>query len=152
MTAFSSAGEEAVPAARFPVFVHAARRTLRSGLLWGAVFGLVVASSALSYTRIYATPAERDQLERAFGANHATAPLFGPAPALETVGGFVVFKSLMAIMILGALWGLLTSTRLLRGEEDAGRWDLLASGRASSRPATAQVLAALASACAGSGS
>ena len=34
----------------------------------------------------------------------------------------------MTLMIVGAIWGLLTSSRLLRGEEDAGRWDMLLSG------------------------
>ena len=32
-------------------------------------------------------------------------------------------------MILGAVWGLLTGTRLLRGEEDSGRWELLLAGQ-----------------------
>jgi ABC-2 type transport system permease protein len=132
-----------LPAEPWPVFGQAALKALRSGLLWGLVFGLVVASSAVSYTSIYTTQSERDALAKAFGTNHATAALFGPAPELQTVAGFVVFKSFMTIMILGALWGLLTSTRLLRGEEDAGRWDLLLCGRVSSRRATAQVLAAL---------
>ena len=35
----------------------------------------------------------------------------------------------MTLMVLGAVWGLLTSTRLLRGEEDAGRWELLLAGQ-----------------------
>jgi polyether ionophore transport system permease protein len=131
------------PTKSVPVFGRTGRKALRSGLLWGALFGVVVASSALSYTRIYTTQAERDALATAFGANHATAALFGPAPELQTVAGFVVFKSFMTIIVLGALWGLLTSTRLLRGEEDAGRWDLMLCGRVTSRGATLQALAAL---------
>ncbi len=35
----------------------------------------------------------------------------------------------MFLMVLGAVWGLLTATRLLRGEEDAGRWELLLAGQ-----------------------
>ena len=31
-------------------------------------------------------------------------------------------------MILAAIWGLLIATLLTRGEEDAGRWELLLSG------------------------
>jgi ABC-2 type transport system permease protein len=41
-------------------------------------------------------------------------------------------------MVLGALWGLLTSTRLLRGEEDAGRWELVLTGQFTQRGATVQ--------------
>ncbi len=122
---------------------YSAKRSLRSGVLWGYVFGIVVASSAISYSRIYKTPAERRSLADAFGANHAASALFGPAPQLQTVAGFTVFKVSMTLMIVGAVWGLLRATRLLRGDEDAGRWELLVSGRTTRGRAVAQVLAGL---------
>jgi ABC-2 type transport system permease protein len=59
------------------------------------------------------------------------------------VAGFTVFKLAMTLMVLGAVWGLLTSTRLLRGEEDAGRWDLLLAGETTPRRASAQALGGL---------
>jgi ABC-2 type transport system permease protein len=121
-----------------------ARKATRSGALWGYVFGAFVASSAYSYVSLYKTQAQRDGLEAAFGSNKATIALFGPAPQLQTVGGFTVFKVSMTLMVLGAVWGLLTSTRLLRGEEDAGRWELLISGPTTRRRATAQALVGLA--------
>ncbi|HVA03710.1 MAG TPA: ABC transporter permease subunit [Acidimicrobiales bacterium] len=121
------------------------RKAVRSGVLWGYIFGIVVASSALSYVSIYKTQAERHRLEAAFGSNNATSALFGPATRLQTVAGFTVFKVSMTLMILGAVWGLLTSTRLLRGEEDAGRWELLLAGQTTPRRATAQVVIGLAS-------
>ena len=45
---------------------------------------------------------------------------------------------------MGAVWGLLAGTRLLRGEEDAGRWELLLAGRTTRRGAAAQAVAGLA--------
>ncbi len=122
---------------------YTARRSLRSGVLWGCVFGIVVASSAGSYGRIYKTAAERQRLAAAFGANHAASALFGPAPELQTVAGFTVFKVSMLLIITGAIWGLLTSTRLLRGDEDAGRWELLLGGPTTHARAAGQVLAGL---------
>ena len=106
-----------------------ASRAVRSGSLWGLIFGVAIASSQISYTTIYKTQAERDALAAAYGSNKATSALFGPAPQLQTVAGFTVFKISMTLMILGAVWGLLLSTKLLRGEEDDGRWDLLLSGQ-----------------------
>jgi ABC-2 type transport system permease protein len=129
--------------ARTVVFWSTTRRAIRSGVLWGYIIGIVVASSAITYTRIYSTQADRDALAKAFGSNNATAALFGPAPDLQTVAGFTVFKSLMTVMVLGALWGLLTSTRLLRGEEDAGRWELLLTGQSTRRSAAAEALGGL---------
>ena len=119
------------------------RKAVRSGVIWGYIFGVAIASSAVSYTRIYKTPAQREALAAAYGANKATSALFGPAPQLQTVAGFTVFKISMTLMILGAVWGLLTSTRLLRGEEDNGRWELLLAGQTTRSGAAAQALGGL---------
>jgi ABC-2 type transport system permease protein len=126
------------------VLRETARKAVRSGALWGYIFGIVVASSAVSYERIYKTQTERDQLATAFGTNKAAAALFGPAVHLDTVAGFTVFKSIMTLIVLGAIWGLLTSTRLLRGEEDAGRWELLLAGQTTQTRATIQAVGGLA--------
>jgi ABC-2 type transport system permease protein len=126
------------------VVVHlTAHKAVRSGALWGFLFGIAIASSEISYAKLYTTQAERNALAAAYGSNKATSALFGPAPQLQTVGGFTVFKISMTLMILGAVWGLLTSTRLLRGEEDAGRWDLLLAGQTTRVGAAAQAVAGL---------
>jgi ABC-2 type transport system permease protein len=117
-----------------------ARKAARSGVIWGYIFGAAIASSAISYTRLYKTQAQRDALAHTYGSDKATSALFGPAPHLQTVAGFTVFKISMTLIILGAVWGLLTSTRLLRGEEDNGRWELLLAGQTTRRGATTQAL------------
>jgi ABC-2 type transport system permease protein len=122
---------------------YTARRSLRSAVVWGYVFGVTVASSAVSYTRLYKTAAERQRLAQTFGANHAAAALFGPAPDLQTVAGFTVLKASMTLIIIGAVWALLTSTRLLRGDEDSGRWEILASGLTTRGRAAAAALGGL---------
>ena len=119
------------------------RKAVRSGILWGYIFGVAIASSEISYVKLYKTAAQRSALAATFGTSKATSALFGPALQLQTVSGFTAFKISMTLMILGAIWGLLTSTRLLRGEEDAGRWDLLLCGQTTRRGATAQVIASL---------
>ena len=52
-----------------------------------------------------------------------------PPRSSRPSAGFTVFKISMTLIILGAVWGLLTSTRLLRGEEDNGRWDSCSPAR-----------------------
>lgn len=121
-----------------------ARTAVRSGVIWGLIFGVVVASSAVSYASLYKTTAQRDALESAYGSNTAMAALFGTTHGLQTVAGFTVYKVGMTLSVLGAVWGLLTGTRLLRGEEDQGRWELLLAGPTTRRRATAQALAGLA--------
>ena len=121
-----------------------ARKAIRSGVLWGYIFGIFVASSALSYTGIYKTGAERHQLAASFASNHAAIALFGPAPQLQTVAGFTAFKTFLTLSLIGAVWGFLTSTRLLRGEEEGGRWELILSGQTTRKGAVAQALLGLA--------
>ena len=121
-----------------------ARKAARSGTIWGGIFGLATASSALSYAKLYKTQFQRHALASAYGSNKATAALFGPAPQLQTVAGFTAFKIGMSLMVAGAVWGLLASTRLLRGEEDEGRWDLLVAGRTTTKGAAGQGLGGLA--------
>jgi ABC-2 type transport system permease protein len=123
---------------------RAAWSASRSGLVWGLGFGSYVAVSALGYASSYSTPAQREQFARLFGANTAVNALVGPARRLDTVAGFTAWRSLGVLGVIGAIWGLLAATRLLRGEEDAGRWELLLSGHASRRGATTQTLVGIA--------
>jgi len=128
---------------RTVVAAFSTRKAVRSGVLWGYIFAIAIASSEVSYVKLYKTAAQRDALAATYGTSKATSALFGPAPQLQTVSGFTVFKISMTLMILGAVWGLLTSTRLLRGEEDSGRWDLLLCGQTTRRGAAAQAIAGL---------
>jgi len=139
-------GGVVTPVGRWPgtvVLRRTARGAVRSGALWGYVFGAFVASTAWSYSSIYRTRAQRDALATAFGSNRATIALFGPAPMLQTSAGFTILKTFLTLTVVGAVWGLLTGTRLLRGEEDTGRWDLYLAGATTRGRATAQALGGL---------
>jgi ABC-2 type transport system permease protein len=120
-----------------------ARKAVRSALVWGAVFGLYVASSALGYAASYKTAVQRAQLVATFGTNVGVNALFGPAHQIGTVAGFTAWRSLGVLSIVGGVWGVLAGTRLLRGEEDSGRWELLLVGHTTRRGATAKALAGL---------
>ena len=134
------------PAGRYPSLVVAdvtARKASRSGVLWGAVFGLYVATSALGYSGTYKTTQSREHLAATLGNNLGFNALIGPAHQIGTVAGFTAWRSLGVLALVGAVWGLLTSTRLLRGEEEAGRWEVLLAGPTTKRSATARALGGL---------
>ncbi len=137
---------ELSPAGRVPGLVIArlvSLRAARSGAAWGLVFGLFIIVQTLGYTSAYKTPAARAGLERAYGTNPGLNALLGQAHDIGTVAGWASWRFVGILGILGALWGLLTSTRLLRGEEDAGRYDLLLAGQTTRRRAAAQAVAGL---------
>ena len=120
------------------------RRTARSGALWGLLFGVLIFNEAVSYHTSNPTPASREDLVRTFGDNTALTAIIGPARQLDTAGGFVSWRLLALLVWVGAIWGLLTATRVLRREEDTGRWELLLAGRTTRRRATAEAIGGLA--------
>jgi ABC-2 type transport system permease protein len=125
------------------VAFRTARAAVRSAVLWGYVFGLTVASSALGYADAYKTQAQRDRFALLFGSNAGLAAIAGPAREIQTMAGYTVWKCSVFLTVAGAVWGLLTGTRLLRGEEEAGRLELLLAGPTTRRRAAAQAVAGL---------
>jgi ABC-2 type transport system permease protein len=137
---------ELAPAGRYPGTVRArtvARRATRSGALWGLIFGFFIVVQTHAYVSTYKTQASRDQLARAYGSNTAMNALLGSERAVNTVAGFADWRFVGILSVLGSIWGLLLSTRLLRGEEEAGRYDLLLAGQTTRRRAAGQALAGL---------
>lgn len=121
-----------------------ARRAARSALPWGVLFGLLVWNEAASYAATFPTAASRQLLVQTLGSNQGLIAVIGPGRALDTVNGVVAWRMYFLMVVVGAVWGMLTGTRLLRAEEDAGRWELLLAGRTTRSAATAQALAGLA--------
>lgn len=65
----------------------------------------------------------------ALARNPAIRTLFGEPGALDDPGGFAVWRTGTVLAVLLSVWGLLAATRVTRGEEESGRWDLLLAGR-----------------------
>ncbi|HXJ63829.1 MAG TPA: hypothetical protein VNN79_08755 [Actinomycetota bacterium] len=120
-----------------------ARRAARPGVLWGYVFGATIAASAYQYPRTFPTHESRIRLALSLKGNAGFDALFGTIHGIDTVAGYTAYKSLMTLMILGAIWGLLIATRLTRGEEDAGRWELFLAGWTTRGNAARQAAAGL---------
>jgi ABC-2 type transport system permease protein len=122
---------------------HAFRQVWRGAAVWALVFGGTAVASATAYTRTFPSAASRHQLAATTGQDTGLAVLLGPVSGIGTVGGYTVYKGFLMLTTIGAVWGVLAATRLLRGEEDAGRWQLLLSGATTPGRATAATLAAL---------
>ncbi len=119
----------------------------RGALIWGAVFALTVASSVIAYKSTYGTPAERAQLLKGITANSGIRALFGPARQIDTVGGFLAWRTLSLLPMVAGIWGLLVATRVLRGEEDRGRWETLVAAPITRGGATLATLVGVGAGC-----
>jgi ABC-2 type transport system permease protein len=101
------------------VVAMTARRALRSAVPWGVLFGVLAANEALTYDSTFPTSASRREFADSIGSNPSLSAVIGPGRQLDTLGGVVAWRVFGLMIIAGAIWGLLTATRLLRGERTA---------------------------------
>jgi ABC-2 type transport system permease protein len=126
------------------VFDRIARTTIRAGAIWGVVFAVYIVASVEGFISTYPTAKSRAGLAQSLGSNAGLQALFGVPHHIDTVSGFTAWRTLAVLVIVGAVWGILTSTRLLRGEEEIGRWEILLAGPTTRARATTSALAGMA--------
>jgi ABC-2 type transport system permease protein len=85
---------------------------------------------------------------RVIAENPAVRALYGPTLEVASPGAFIVWRYGQFVTLFTAVWVLLATTRLLRGDEEVGRWDLLLATTLDRRRLMVLVLAVLAGTCA----
>jgi ABC-2 type transport system permease protein len=131
------------PGASRAIAWRAFKQVWIAATVWALVFGVSIASSALTYVTSFPTPATRRQLAATTGGDAGLAVLLGPIGSVDTVGGYTFYKVYVFLTTIGAIWGLLAATRLLRGDEESGRWQLVLAGATDAGRATAATMAAI---------
>src|SRR5690349_15654116 len=118
----------------------AIRHLRRSGPIVLALVAGMPALVVATYTSVMADPAAAGSIAK-LAANPAIRTLFGKPVALDQAGGFTVWRVGTFLAVLLGAWAILATTRITRGEEDAGRWDILLAGRVPMRAVVARHLA-----------
>ena len=108
------------------------------------LFAAVAYINPVAYRHTYPTLAQRLAFAHSFGANKAVVLFYGKAYDLLTIGGYTAWRSGGTLAIFAAIFGLLAAVRALRGEEDAGRAELVLAGLVSRRLSYLASLAAIA--------
>ena len=96
-------------------------------LVWIVAIVLLAALTAVGTKGLFPTQAALDQTAAATQHNAAAIAFNGPAQALNTVGGQVAFQFGAGGMVLVSLMSFFMIGRLTRGEEEAGRLELVRS-------------------------
>jgi polyether ionophore transport system permease protein len=96
-------------------------------VIWIVAIVALVAATVASIKGLYPTAADLRQAAVASEGNAAAIAFNGPAQALDTLGGQVAFQVGTFGLVVVALMNLLMVGRLTRGEEEAGRLELLRS-------------------------
>lgn len=95
--------------------------------VWIATIAVLVYVQAVSVDGLYPTPEQLAAAAELIEGNAAFVALAGPPVALDTLGGRVAFEISAFGIVLAALMNLFLVTRHVRGDEEAGRAELLRS-------------------------
>jgi ABC-2 type transport system permease protein len=96
-------------------------------LVWVVAIVALVALATLGIEGLFPNQAALDQTAAATEHNAAVIAFNGPAQGLNTVGGQVAFQFGAPGMVLVALMSIFMLGRLTRGEEEAGRLEVVRS-------------------------
>lgn len=97
----------------------------RGAVIWAAVVALMIISGAKAYNATYPTKASRQLIMTQLGSNRSFNAMYGKPVALDNVGGFLSWRYGVVMSVVIGLWALLAATRIMRGDEENGRTDLL---------------------------
>jgi len=101
----------------------------RGAAIYGVATGLMVWLQGLAFAASYTTDLAREKFATAIASNPAVGILYGEVRRIETPAGYMVYRTLPFLGVIGGLWALAATTRLLRGQEEDGRLELLLTGR-----------------------
>jgi len=122
-----------------------ARLIRRGALLMAVGIAAYVGFEVASYRAAYPNGVSPAQFAM-FQDNPAVRMMQGVPNALDSAGGFTAWDGGWFFQLLLAVWALLTTSRLLRGEEDVGRTEVVLASRVRGTRATALALVVVAAA------
>ncbi len=106
-----------------------ARSSTRGAALFGLLLGGMPALQGTAYVATYPDAAARAHFIATLQSTPALGILYGDPHVAATPAGYMVYRCLAFLMLVAGLWGLLNATKLFRGQEEDGRWELLLSGQ-----------------------
>ena len=95
---------------------------------YGLIFLVIGVVQPVAYRRTYPTPEDRLQFAVSFGNDKVTRIFYGRPYDLLSVEGYTAWRVGGVLVVFAALWAVLAASRALRGEEDAGRHEIVLAG------------------------
>jgi len=129
------------PGDAFAWFV--ARRTLRAATMWSAVIVLYHYVSVIGFFSLGSTAAARRPTLATFETNSGLKAMLGDTTGITAIANYLDWRVIGIMSLATGVWALLTTTRWLRGEEAAGRWEQTLSGPTTAAATTGRILTGL---------
>jgi len=117
------------------------KQTIKGAIILGAFFGFLLFVQGAGYAATYPEEIDRQKFAMTMGSTPSLGILYGEPEGLLTAKGYMVYRGVAALSLIGCIWALLAGTRLLRGAEEDGRWETILAGQTTKRHATFHLLA-----------
>jgi ABC-2 type transport system permease protein len=117
------------------------RQTLRGAVILGLVSGLMLILQGVAFQKSYPDAASQAKFASTLTDAPVLGILYGDAHNLTHGStGYMYYRVAAFMGLVASCWGLFTVTRLLRGSEEDGRWEVIRSGATTARAATRNTL------------
>jgi len=111
-------------------------RTIKGALILGFIIGLFVTGQGLGYAETFTDEKSRTDLATSLSGAPALGILYGEPKDILSTAGYMVYRTTPIMGLITAIWGLMTVTKLLRGQEEDGRMEAIVTGSTTNRQAS----------------
>ena len=116
------------------------RQTLRGALIIGFLTGIMMGAQGAAYAEAYPDQHSRELLVKSLESAPALGFMAGEIRDASTPASYSIYKSIAMMTLLTSIWGLLVTTRLLRGQEEDGRLEPIVAGHTTKQKASLHIL------------
>jgi ABC-2 type transport system permease protein len=112
------------------------KQTTKGAVIVALLVAFMVGLQGTAYVASYPDQKSRDGFAATLQSVPALGMLYGDAKDINTPAGYMVYRAVPFMTLVATIWGLMATTKLLRGQEEDGKMELIVSSRATSRNAT----------------
>jgi ABC-2 type transport system permease protein len=112
------------------------KQSLKGAIIIGLIAGFMALLQGVAYPATFPDAKSRAQLAASLESAPALGILYGQIKDLDSPVGYMVYRVPTFLALIASIWGLAAMTRLLRGQEEDGRWEMVLAGNTSARHAS----------------
>jgi len=104
------------------------RQTIKGAVLIGILAGGMAIMQAFAYQATFPTKSDREHFAASLEAAPGLGVIYGEAKNIESPAGYMVYRTSPILGVIIAVWGIVVTTKLLRGQEEDGKLELICAG------------------------